>query len=110
MKVILSKNPSRFIWTAHAEGKLRHYQLSRSRVLRAFRNPKRVEEGIALNTVAAMQPATPKHTSEIWLMYQVNKKTGQITVITAWRYPAKSPIGKETPVPEEIRRELRFKS
>ena len=39
-------------------------------------------------------------------MYQ--KKKGQIIIITAWRYPAKSPVGQEIPVLEEIRKELRI--
>jgi len=107
MKIILPKN-SRFTWTAHARDKMEYYRLSPSRVLRVFHHPKRVEEGIAPNTVACMQPATPKHTSEIWLMYQKNKKTSQITIITAWRYPARSPVGHEIPIPEEIRKELGF--
>jgi len=106
MKILLPPKSERFIWTEHAKGKMFYYKLSRSRVLRVFNNPKRVEEGVAPNTVAVMQPTTTKHTSEIWLMYQ--KNDSQIKIITAWRYPAKSPVGKEIPIPEEIKRELRL--
>lgn len=88
---------------------MRYYGLSQSRVLRVFHNPTRVEEGAAERTTALMQPTSSKHTTEIWLMYQQNKKTGVITIISAWRYPGKSPVGREIPIPDEIRRELKLK-
>ncbi|MEK7139071.1 MAG: hypothetical protein AAB817_00025 [Patescibacteria group bacterium] len=94
---------SRITWTSHARSKLRQYGLSPTRVLRVIRRPQRVEEGIAPETVAVMQPTSPKHTSEIWAMYQTSNPPGQLTIITAWRYPAKSPVRSPIPIPEDIR-------
>ncbi len=91
-------------WTEHVKRKMRFYGLSRTRLLRVLRHPKRVETGIAPNTTALMQPANSKHTSEIWLMY--SKKSTGLVIITAWRYPGKSPVRGNLPIPEEIRREL----
>jgi hypothetical protein len=109
MKLRLPKVDEKFLWTLHAREKMEFYRLSPARVLRAFHNPHRVEEGIAPKTIAVMQPLTPKHTSEVWLMYQVDKRRKKIKVITAWRYPARSPIGKAIPIPEEIKKELKLK-
>jgi len=39
---------------------MRYYQLSESLVKRVFRHPGRVEEGVAENTVAAMQSVGSK--------------------------------------------------
>jgi hypothetical protein len=72
---------------------------------RVLRNHKRKELGIASGTIAVMQPTTSKHTSEIWLMYQNLRKRG-IRIITAWRYPGKSPIRGPIPIPLEILEEL----
>ncbi|MFA6534592.1 MAG: hypothetical protein WCT37_05515 [Patescibacteria group bacterium] len=102
----LAKTSGKFIWTAHAEGKARYYGLSKARVARVFRSPARTEAGVAPKTTAMMQPTSPKHTSEIWLMYQQDKKSGQVTIISAWRYPGQSPVGKKIPIPEEIKDEL----
>ncbi len=70
-----------------------------------MRHPHRVEEGIAPNTVAAMQQAGK---TEIWLMYQdfKSKNNSGIRIITAWRYPGKSPKGKEIPIPDTIKKEI----
>jgi len=87
-------------WTNHSKRKMKYYRLSESRVKRVINNPKRKEIGIAPGTVAIMQPTNSKHTSEIWVMYQKNK------VITAWRYPGKSPVRGPVPIPEEILQEL----
>ncbi len=96
------------MWTEHAKQKMRFYGLSESRLKRVLRRPSRVEHGIAPGTTALMQPANPKHTSEIWLM--VTKRRGQLVIVTAWRYPGKSPIRGDLPIPEEIRRELTARS
>lgn len=93
------------LWTKHAIGKMNYYRLSESRLKRVLNNPKRKELGIAPNTIALMQPANSKHISEIWLMYQ-NLKEGRIRIVTAWRYPGKSPIRGPIPIPEEILKEL----
>lgn len=76
-------------WTGHAKAKMMHYRLSPARVRRVLHSPKRVEEGIAPNTVAMMQPSSIKNpktwTQEIWVMFQDSPK--KRTVISAWRYP-----------------------
>jgi len=99
------KNTERIHWTRHAKGKMRQYGLSESKILRIIKNPKRKEEGIAPQTIAIMQPyGTKKHPKEIWVMYQIEKK--KLRIISAWRYPGKSPIGKPPPIPEDTLREL----
>lgn len=121
MQFKIPRNTEKCEWTQHAIGKMRHYGLTAQRVLRVVNNPKRLEEGVAANTIAVMQP-TSTHTkngkgtwsSEIWAMYQIKRKTksekgksfGQqrIRLISAWRYPGISP--KRDPIPEEILREL----
>ena len=105
----------KYLWTNHSIMKMRYYGLSENRIKRIIRFPKRIEEGIAPNTVAAMQPAdSKKKYQEIWTMYQLvkratnNKKlktnNTQIKIITAWRYPGKSPA--RNPIPIEIIREI----
>lgn len=121
MQIVLEKN--KIYWTRHAQEKMRYYGLSESRVLRIFRNPKRLEEGIAENTTAAMQRAgSIKHPYEIWMMYQKKLKTQnvkfktkednnkQIAIISAWKYPGITKPGAEIPIPEEIKNELRIYS
>lgn len=91
-------------WTSHSRYKMRFYGLSESRVKRVISFPKRIEEGIAPDTVAMMQPAgTEKHPYEIWLMIQEEKTRRK--VISAWRYPGKTKPGQ--PLPEEILKEIR---
>lgn len=103
MYVALSKTEQNFLWTRHAREKMRQYRLSESRVRRIIRHPERIEEGIAPQTVAAMQRAPTRRPQEIWTMYRLVGK--QIRVITAWRYPGESP--KRNPIPQEILREIR---
>lgn len=99
------------IWTIHSKDKMRFYRLSENRIKRVINNPKRKELGIAPGTVAVMQPASVsrlrrgKPTYEIWAMY-LNLKGGKIKVITAWRYPGKSPVRGPIPIPLEILEEL----
>ncbi|MEK9183729.1 MAG: hypothetical protein AAB890_01505 [Patescibacteria group bacterium] len=107
-------------WTNHAQEKMRFYHLSEQRVRRALNSPKRVEEGIAPNTVAMMQVAgSKKHPYEIWVMiqklnqnlkiknqnYNSKFKNSGIKIISAWKYPGRTKPGE--PLPEEILRELR---
>ncbi len=111
-------------WTDHVRIKMRQYRLSESRIKRVLRFPKRLEIGVAPDTVAGMQPAgSPKHPYEIWVMWQ--KKSGKkksklktkfnfgedTTVISAWKYPGISPIHEPPPIPEDvwdiIKREIR---
>jgi len=94
-----------FSWTNHSKRKMKYYQLSESRVKRVINNPIRKEIGVAPGTIAVMQPNSSKHSYEIWSMYQ-NIKGGKIKVITAWRYPGKSPIRGPIPIPLEILEEL----
>jgi len=93
------------LWTRHSKDKMYYYRLSESRIKRVLRNPRRKEMGIAPGTVAVMQPNNSKHTYEIWAMYS-NSRGGKIKVITAWRYPGKSPIRGPIPIPLEILEEL----
>ncbi len=121
------------IWTKHSEKKLKEYQLSKSRILRIIKNPYRIEEGIAPNTIALMRPTKIKKSTksafsphesasslrksafsprqsasnktwkqEIWTMIQKSKDG--IKIISAWRYPGKSP--KQNPIPHYILEEL----
>jgi hypothetical protein len=93
------------IWTKHSEKKLREYHLSKSRILRIIKNSYRIEEGIAPNTIALMQPAKMKNKTwkqEIWTMIQKSKDG--VKIISAWRYPGKSP--EQNPVPYYIIEEL----
>ena len=114
----LPQNSEKLSWTWHSKAKMRQYQLSEKRVLRVLRHPDRKEEGIALGTIAVMQVyGTKKYPKEIWVMYQITKKKienrkqkiengGRIRIISAWRYPARSPIGKMPPIPEDTLEEL----
>jgi len=101
---------SRFIWTRHSQRKMRFYGLSENRIRRVLKNPYRNEEGIAPNTIAVMQPVSTKKKEnkvnwrqEIWVMFQ--KSGSRIKIISAWRYPGKSP--ERNPIPPEIIRELK---
>lgn len=110
-----------YVWTNHAILKMRQYGLTESRIKRVIRFPARIEEGIAENTIAAMQPAEAKKYHEIWVMYQfsgniekteaeklrciaLNQKP-KVKIITAWRYPGKSK--ERDPIPQDIINEVR---
>ncbi|OGZ03135.1 MAG: hypothetical protein A2390_02510 [Candidatus Liptonbacteria bacterium RIFOXYB1_FULL_36_10] len=121
------KNDSRYSWTNHVFLKMMQYRISESLIRRIIRFPDRVEEGIAENTVAVMRRTdSEKKKEEIWVMYcLVNHSHGlkrnsltkkpaffshlsrgnKIVVITAWRYPGKSP--KRDPIPAEIMEEIK---
>ena len=101
---MLQKGFQTYVWTRHAHDKMRYYRLSEARVKRIIRHPSRIEEGIADGAVACMQPADGKTYSELWTMYALKQK--QIIVITAWRYPGKSP--ERDPIPPDILREIRL--
>ena len=120
MQITLVKN--KIYWTEHVKEKMRYYGLGENRILRVMRNPKRVEEGVAENTSAAMQRAgSVKHPYEIWMMYQRKGKrqkekvkskedNNQIVIISAWKYPGITKPGSVIPIPEDILNELRFTS
>ncbi len=101
MKVI-PFHSNNYVWTEHVKEKMAYYRLSEQRVRRIIRNPVRREEGVAPNTIAVMQPILKagKTTQELWAMYQ--DRGNDRIVITAWRYPGKSPVKGEIPVPEDI--------
>lgn len=141
----IPKNDSKYHWTNHVIRKMAFYGLSPYRVKRVIRNPKRVEDGVAENTIAVMQPRKIASRSrgrpgtkqeEIWVMYQQRKQIAnskspivrdqiqngsvlknslpfaispKLTVISAWRYPGVSPIGKRIPIPQDILEELKNK-
>ena len=117
MEFKLPKNTDKFSWTNHSARKMLQYQLSEARVKRVINNPKRKELGIAPGTIAVMQPNSSKHGYEVWVMYQIKSKvknqksktpdSGQkIVIITAWKYPGKSPVRGNIPIPLEILEEL----
>lgn len=123
------KNDSRYEWTEHAWEKMQYYAIPESRVKRIIRFPTRTEEGIAEDTVAVMQSAGTKRYSEIWVMYALTNakikneksKLGQLDntatflsrnsdgkrlrIITAWRYPGRSP--ERDPIPADVLAEIR---
>ena len=106
-----------YLWTHHAYIKMRQYHLVESRIKRIIRFPTRVEEGILEGAIACMQKAEGKNYSEIWAMYVLqnqnakikNQKSNtarkRIKVITAWRYPGRSP--KRDPIPPDVIAEVR---
>jgi len=86
-------------WTSHSKQKMHFWGLSESRVRRVMHSPARIEEGIAEGTVAIMQPvtttgsgSTKKWKQEIWVMVQ--DKKDKRNVISAWRYPGMTKVGK----------------
>jgi len=110
------KDTEKYHWTWHVKEKMAYYRLSPSLVKKIISRPARIEEGIAPKTIAVMQPAKTKKYQEVWVMYQVGKtkKTPQIKnafqkpkikIITAWRYPGKSP--ERNPIPPEIFEEIK---
>lgn len=102
----LPRNDSKYQWTNHVIRKMAFYGLTPDRVRRLIRSPKRIEDGIADNTIAVMQPGTnKKKPSEIWTMYQ--KRGSKKVVISAWRYPGISLVGKQIPIPQDILEELK---
>src|SRR3989344_111441 len=68
----------KYLWTLHAQMKMRHYRLTESRVKRVIRHPARIEEGILENAIAGMQPAEGKNDSEIWGMYVLAREGGSL--------------------------------
>ncbi len=95
------------------------YRLSEGRVRRVIANPKRREDGVAPHTVALMQRNdTPKRKEEIWVMIRDSEKLKvkseklgyrapqKTIVISAWRYPGISKIGKAIPMPEGLLDEM----
>lgn len=87
--VFINLNKKLIHWTNHGKMKMMFYGLSESRIKRILRSPKRIEEGVAPETVAMMQPAgTLKNPYEIWVMMEDTKN--QRKIISAWKYPGKT--------------------
>ena len=119
MQFKIPKDNDKYQWTNHVKGKMLYYGISEGLIKRIVRFPKRKEDGVAPKTVAVMQPTSSKK-QEIWVMYQPisqkligkrqlptsNFRQNKIRVISAWRYPGVSPVGKKIPIPDEILQEL----
>ncbi len=98
---------NKFYWTKHSNAKMRQYRFSEKRVLRILRKSDRKEEGIAPGTIAAMEiTGTKKHPTEVWAMYQILKNPKGIKIISAWRYPGRTPEGEKPIIPEDTLEEL----
>jgi hypothetical protein len=112
MQIKQPKNNDRYYWTQHVFAKMKQYGISEQMIRRVIRNPQRVEEGVAPDTIAVMQTRGTKKKHEVWVMYQVNKKSGvksqvsKVRVITSWRYPGISPKRQSIPIPQDIIEEL----
>lgn len=99
------KNDRRHFWTSHSKYKLVQYGLGPNVVKRAIRNPDRVEEGIAPDTVAVMKDrSTKSQEKELWVMYQKDK--AKLKIISTWIYPGKTKKGKEVFIPDDTLAEL----
>ena len=97
----------KYAWTAHSRMKMRHYRLTESRITRIIRHPTRTEEGVLPDAIAVMSPAEGKIYSEIWAMYVLvggKEQKKKIKIITAWRYPGRSPA--RDPIPADILKEI----
>lgn len=106
MKFNFPKNDKKYHWTQHCIRKMLFYGLTADRIKRILRNPKRVESGVAENTIAVMVPGlNKKKPTEVWAMYQ-QKRIRKI-IISAWRYPGVSPVGKQIPIPADVLEELK---
>jgi len=105
--MLLKTSEPKFFWTTHSKGKLRQYGFSQKRVLSIIRKPDRKEEGIARGTIASMQiTGTKKHPTEAWAMYVLLKMPKGIKIISAWRYPGRTPEGARPFIPEDAMEEL----
>src|SRR3989344_5014630 len=96
------KNDDKYLWTNHVVGKMLYYRISEGLVKRVVRFPKRIETGVAPETIACMQPTGSKNgPSEVWAMYQsIGEKKKKI--ISAGRYRGVSKVGEPIPIPEDV--------
>lgn len=128
MQFKLPKDDAKYKWTNHVKDKMLYYGISEGLIKRIVRFPRRKEEGVAPRTIAVMQPRTiasrsrgkpTKRIEEIWVMYQelglrpspdnlqfTINNLPRIRIISAWRYPGVSPVGRKIPIPDDIRQEL----
>ncbi|TSC75881.1 MAG: hypothetical protein G01um101430_51 [Parcubacteria group bacterium Gr01-1014_30] len=97
----------KIFWTTHSKQKMRYYQLSEKRVLRVLRKPNRKEEGIVDGTIANMQIAgTKKRPTEVWTMYVILKRPKGVKIISAWRYPGRTPQGQRPIIPDDVLKDI----
>ncbi len=103
------KNDKHFVWTDHSKSKMIQYFISESKIKSVIKKHDRLENGIALNTVAVMKRNDrTKKKEELWVMYQKtgDKKTGErLKIISVWRYPGVSKK-RDVPIPKDIIEEL----
>jgi hypothetical protein len=104
---LIDNEERKIVWTEHSKMKLKQYRFSEKRVLRIFRQPDRTEEGIAEGTIAVMQiTGTKRNSTEAWMMYVIMKRPKGIKIISAWRYPGRTPKGERPIIPEDTLKEL----
>jgi len=99
------KNDEKVIWTSHAIQKMMYYGLSENKIRNVMWRPTRIEEGVAPQTIAIMQPyGSSKKPKEIWVMYQEFEQEGKKKkrIISTWRYPAKSKEGIQIYIPDDV--------
>jgi hypothetical protein len=102
-----ARKSEKFFWTTHSKSKMRQYRFSEKRVLSIIRRPDRKEEGIAEGTIASMQlTGTKKHPTEAWAMYVLLRIPKGIKIISAWRYPGRTPEGSRPEIPQDVMEEL----
>ena len=101
--MLLSRKPKQLHWTSHAKFKMNYYRLSEQKVRSVMHSPKRIEKGIADETIAFLkQEGSAKNPHEIWVM--VADEGAKRRVISAWRYPGITKPGEG--LPAEILREI----
>lgn len=99
----LIKKPKVIHWTTHARAKMFFYRLSEQKVRSVMHSPKRVEKGIAPETIAFLKSSgSAKNPHEIWVMVADEKDVRK--VVSAWRYPGVTKPGES--LPKEILREI----
>ena len=125
MLIRFPKDDKNFSWTRHIKNKMIFYGLSEQKIKSVLNSPKRKEEGIAPDTLAAMKRNDRgKRREEIWVMYTFASQKSRINadintrnnadkksrtkklMISAWRYPGVSRPGKKILVPEDTLLEL----
>ena len=102
------RNDSKLLWTNHIVAKMRYYGISEQKIKNIVRSPERKEDGVAPKTVAVMNAVKSKSKPhEIWVMYQPaspksKNQSSKLILISAWRYPGRSPVGKKIEIPEDV--------
>ena len=84
----IPKNSDKYFWTTHSIYKMHQYGLSEQKIRSVIRAPYRKEEGIVKNTIAVMQPVSPKIINnkkiwkqEIWVMFQTKSRKYKVESI-----------------------------